>query len=140
MLFRVAFAAALTAIIVPTAAFAAHGKAGLWESTTTVTMKDTPPQSRTATFCMTPEEVAQEVSPPSEPSSPCTYTNVSRSGNAVSADMVCTAPMAGTGRYSATYDSETHYTSTVAVALQGTSMTNSVEGHWVKADCAGAQH
>ena len=140
MLKRVAFVAVLALPLMPAAAWAGHGKVGLWETTTTVTMKDAAPQTRTGTFCMTAEQVAQEPSPPNEPNSPCSYSNVSRVGNTVTADMVCTAPVAGTGHYSANYDSPTHYTSTVSMAMSGMTMTNTVDGRWVKADCAGAQH
>ncbi|HEY0302531.1 MAG TPA: DUF3617 domain-containing protein [Rhizomicrobium sp.] len=125
------------ALLLPGAALAAHGKAGLWSSTTTMTMPGMPAQSRAATYCMTQAEVASEA-PAADPRSGCVYKNMSVQGRTYNADMVCTGQFKGTGRFSTTYDSDTHYTATIAIAGEGFSMTNAVEGKWLKADCAGA--
>ncbi|MBV9043956.1 MAG: DUF3617 domain-containing protein [Alphaproteobacteria bacterium] len=139
MLKRVAFVAVLALPLVPTAAWAGHGKVGLWETNTTVSMQGMPPQTHAATYCMTAAEVASDT-PPASANNPCTYTNVSHAGNTITADMVCKGQMNGTGHFSTTYDTDTHYTANISIAMEGMTMTNTVEGRWLKADCAGAQH
>jgi hypothetical protein len=56
----------------------------------------------------------------------------------MSADMTCKGAMNATGHYSSTYDSDTHFVAKINIAMQGMSMVNTIEGHWVKADCTGA--
>ena len=133
---------AIAVLLAPCAALAAHGKVGLWTSTTNVVMPNVPnmpAQSHTATFCMTAVEVNSDA-PPVDNSSGCTYRNISVQGHTYTADMVCTGQFKGTGHFSSTYDSDTHYKSTVTIVGEGFNMTNQVEGHWLKADCAGANH
>lgn len=132
-------AMAAVLLLVPVAALASHGKAGLWSSTTTVTMPGMPPQVHTSTYCMTPQQVSSD-QPVADPHSGCTYSNVRLSGHTMNADMTCTGQMNATGHFSSTYDSDTHFTATIAIAGQGFSMNNNVDGHWVKGDCAGADH
>jgi len=126
-------------LLVPGVALAAHGKVGLWSSTTTVTIPGMPPQVHNTTYCMTPQQVNSDT-PTADPQSGCTYSNVQVIGHSMSADMTCTGQMKATGHFSSTYDSDTHFTATIAIAGQGFSMNNSIDGHWVKADCAGAEH
>jgi len=134
---RIALLAGVAALL-PVAALAAHGKAGLWSSTTTVDMKGMPSQTRTTTYCMTPAEVNSDA--PSNRNPDCKYQNVQVSGQSFSADMVCTGQFNATGHFQSTYDSDTHYTATIAMNTSGMSMTNRIEGKWLKADCAGAAH
>ena len=124
------------AALAPAAALAAHGKAGLWSSTTTVTMPGMAPQSHTATYCMTPAQVNSDAPMGGNPD--CTYQNVQVSGQTYTADMVCKGQFNATGRFSSTYSGDSHYTATVTINTGGMTMTNSVVGNWVKSDCAGA--
>lgn len=129
---------ATVAVLLPGAALAAHGKAGLWSTTTTVTMAGVPPQTHAATYCMTAAEVASDAPPADNPD--CSYRNAQASGHTYTADMVCKGKFNATGHFSSTYDSDTHYTATIAIATSGVTMTNTVEGKWLRADCTGAQH
>ncbi|MEJ1969978.1 MAG: DUF3617 domain-containing protein [Rhizomicrobium sp.] len=134
--------AAAAVCLVPAAALAAHGKVGLWSSTTTVTMpgmQGMAPQTHTATYCMTAAQVNSD-SPAGERNPSCTYQNIHIDGHAYSADMVCTGQLNATGHFSSTYDSDTHYTATVSIQTNGMAMTNQIDGKWLKADCAGAEH
>jgi hypothetical protein len=139
MTFRPVVLGAMVAFaLAPSMALAAHGKAGLWSSTTTVTVPNMPAQTHETTYCMTPQQVASDT-PTADPRSGCTYSNVHVSGQTMSADMTCKGQMNATGHFSATYDSDTHFNAKIDIAMQGMSMTNTIEGHWVKTDCAGAQ-
>jgi hypothetical protein len=124
--------------LAPAAAFAAHGKVGLWSSTTTANIPGLPPQKQTSTYCMTQAEVNSNE--PVNRNPDCTYSNVRSDGRTFSADMVCKGQLNATGHLTTTYDSDTHYTASVTINTGDTSLTNAVEGKWVKADCAGAQH
>ncbi len=135
---RLAAVAALV-FLLPSSALAAHGKAGLWSSTTTMSMPGMGPQSRSATYCMTQAEVNSD-NPASNRNPNCTYSNVRVEGRSYSADMVCTGQLNATGHFAATYDSDTHFTATNTVVTNGMTMTNTIEGKWVRADCAGAEH
>lgn len=133
-----ALLAAAALLSAPGTALAAHGKAGLWSSATTVVIQGMPPQTRSSTYCMTPAEVESNAPPGESPG--CTYNNVQVSGRTYTADMVCTGEFKATGHFTSTYDSDTHYTATVTINTAGMQMTNNVDGKWVKTDCAGAQH
>ncbi len=129
---------AAAVLFVPGAALAAHGKVGLWESTTSVSMPGMPAQApHKATYCMTADQVKADT-PPTDARSGCTYKNVSVQGHTFTADMVCTGQFTATGHFTSTYDNDTHYTATIGIAGDGFSMTNKIEGRWLKADCAGA--
>lgn len=132
---RVALIAAIAALA-PAAAFAAHGKAGLWSSTTAVAMPGMAPQSHSATYCMTPAEVNSDAPPGGNRD--CTYQNVHITGQTYTADMVCTGQFNATGHISSTYTGDSHYTAALTIVTGGMTMTNNVVGQWVKADCAGA--
>jgi hypothetical protein len=128
---------AAAVLLVPGAALAAHGKVGLWESSTSITIPGVSPQLHKATYCMTAADVKSDA-PPTDKSSGCTYKNVSVQGHTFSADMVCTGQFQATGHLTSTFDSDTHYTSTISMAGDGFNMTNHIEGKWLKAACAGA--
>jgi Protein of unknown function (DUF3617) len=132
-------AAAVVFLLAPAAALAAHGKIGLWSSTTTMAIPGMPPQSHSATFCMTAEEVNSDIQKP-DPRSGCSYQNASVRGHTFTADMTCKGQFTATGHLTSTYDSDSHFTSTVNIVGQGFNMTNNIEGKWLKADCAGASH
>jgi hypothetical protein len=135
---RTAFFVA-AALLVPGTALAAHGKVGLWSSTTTMSMPGMPPQSHSATFCMTAAEVSSDV-PRGGADSACTFQNVTVTGHTISADMTCKGGLGATGHLTSIYDSDTHFTSTITMTYQGHSIINHAEGNWLKADCAGAQN
>lgn len=142
---RLLAAVALVALTLPDAAFAGHGKQGLWQVTTTLSMPTMPnmaPQTNTTTRCMTAEEVASDG--PSKPESPdCQISNVSinPSAHSYSADMVCSGQTSGHGHLQTTYDSDAHYSGTMSFTMaNGTSVQNNFEGKWMTADCAGAAH
>ncbi len=97
------------------------------------------PQTHSATFCMTAEQVNSDAAPPSENPS-CKMQNVHHDGQTVTADMVCHGQMEGTGHFSTTYDSDTHYNTRFSMAMNGMTMNSAIEGKWLKADCAGATH
>ncbi|MEI9886803.1 MAG: DUF3617 domain-containing protein [Rhizomicrobium sp.] len=123
-------------LLVPGAALAAHGKAGLWSSTTTMTMPGVPPQSHSATYCMTPAQVNSEAPMGGNPD--CTYLNAHVSGQTYTADMVCKGQFNATGHFTSTYSGDSQYTATITINTGDMTMTNTVEGKWLKADCAGA--
>lgn len=130
---------AIAVLFAPAAALAAHGKVGLWSSTTSTTMPNGPPQTHTATYCMTATQVTSDA-PVADNNSGCSYSNVAVQGHTFTADMVCTGSFKATGHFRSTYDSDTHYTSTITIAGQGFNLINQIEGKWLKADCAGAAH
>jgi len=136
-------AAALVFAASSAPALASHARPGLWNTTTTMTMSgvqgmNMPPQTHSATFCMTAAEASSAAPRPPNPS--CAVQNIRNDGHTVSADMVCHGQMEGTGHFSTTYDSDTHYRATMSMAMNGMSMNNAIEGKWLKADCAGASH
>jgi hypothetical protein len=142
---KIVVSASLLVLIAPVAALAGHGKAGLWQVTTTLSMPSMPnmaPQSNATTRCMTADEVASDG--PAKPESPdCQISNVSVSpaSHSYSADMVCTGQTAGRGHLQTTYDSDTHYSGTMSFMMaNGTAVQNNFEGKWMSADCAGAAH
>lgn len=145
---------------VPSAALAAHGKVGLWEITTHMSMPgmaaQIPPeamarmkamgmqmpgnQTFTSQHCMTAEEVTQDKPPPMRHTQDCTMSNYTHDARAVNVDMVCkTADMEGQGHVSVNYDSDAHYsgsyTFTGSAHGHPANMTNSFEGKWISADC-----
>jgi hypothetical protein len=139
------FAGATAALIAMTGvALADHGRAGLWQVTTQMTM---PGMAKAQTFstqhCMTPAEVKQDAVPPSS-NADCKMVNEKASGSSFSGDMVCTGRAMGHGHITVTYDSNTHYagqmTMTSTAGGQAMNMTNNFEGKWVSADCGKVSH
>jgi len=148
--------------LLPLAALAAHGKAGLWETTVTMNIAGMPTMSPeqlaqmnamgvhmptahtvTAQHCMTPEEVAQDAPPSPRSTKECAMSQVTVSGHTYTADMICTGEMEGHGHVSVSYDGDEHYVGTWSFngAMHGhpANMTNTFEGKWISADCAGAK-
>ncbi len=144
--------------MVPAAALASHGKVGLWDVTSTMTMPNMPqmspaqtaqmqamgmhmPMSHTVSVqrCMTAAQVASDSPPPSRSKS-CTFSNVKVTGHTFSGDEVCSGEFQGQGHFSVTYDSDEHYSG--MSTIQGTTASghsvnanNTFEGKWVSADC-----
>ncbi len=155
--------AGLGVVVLPNAALAAHGKAGLWEITAQISMPNmaammSPEQmarmqamgvhmpmnsSSTTQYCRTAAQVAQDTPPPTRSSRDCTMSNVKFSGQTYSADMTCTGQMQGTGHYSVTFDGDEHFSGNTS--FTGTAnghpanMSNSFEGKWISADCGTAK-
>lgn len=139
---RVLYFGAIAAgvIALPLAAFASHGKAGLWDVTVTMNMagggmampdlSKLPPDQRamveaqmkksgvsmngnsiTSQHCMTAAEVAQDKPPAMQHMKDCTMQNMTTSGGMMSVDMVCsTADMNGKGHVSVSYSGDSNYT------------------------------
>jgi hypothetical protein len=149
----------LGVVALPVAAFAGHGKAGLWEINTQMSMPNmasmmSPDQmarmqamgvhmpttnSATTQYCRTAAQVAQDSPPPTRAGRECTMGNTKILGQTYSADMTCTGRMQGTGHYSVTFDSDEHFSG--STSFTGTAnghpanMSNSFEGKWLSADC-----
>jgi len=156
--------AALLAAASP--ALAGHGKAGLWEITTTTSAPamtaQLPPEilarmrargvnmagnTITARHCMTAQEVAMTKPPvmPKRAGQDCKMQNLKTSGDSVSADMVCTGSgMNGTGHFTTRYDSPEHYSGRMSMNMtahgHSMAMSNSFEGKWISASCGGVTH
>jgi hypothetical protein len=157
----IACAAVTIAVAVPFAALGSHGKVGLWEMTTRMSMPNMsaniPPeamarmkamgmsmpggnQTYTTQHCMTAEEVAQDKPPTPRSNSACTMGNMTHDAHTFTADMTCsTAQMQGSGHVAVTYDSDEHYAGTYV--FNGTAnghpqnVSSSFEGRWISADC-----
>jgi hypothetical protein len=129
-------AAAAVLMVLPNAALASYGKAGLWETTTT--SRDVSGQSFKTTFCMTQAEVDSD-KPRGTNNQYCKMTKTNVSGQSYSADMACTGPLNGTSHFSITYDTPEHYSG--ASVFKGTAggqpmnTATKFEGKWLKADC-----
>ncbi|HEY2033688.1 MAG TPA: DUF3617 domain-containing protein [Rhizomicrobium sp.] len=125
-------------------AFADHGKAGLWQITTTAAMHGMPPHTFSSQQCMTEAEVKSQKPPAMQKDSNCQMTNEKMTANSFAADMVCTGEAKGTGHMSVVYDGDTHYSGQMTMAMnaggQAMNMTNSFDGKWVSADCGKAAH
>jgi hypothetical protein len=151
---------ALAALFVlPSAAYASHGKVGLWETTTTPDTGNAPAippealaqmkahgikpsassgRSFTAQFCMTAEEVNSET-PPAMKNNPCKMTSSKTVGQTFSADMVCSGALQGTSHFTVTYDTPEHYKGRSEFNGRNSGhpfhSATAFEGRWLKADC-----
>jgi hypothetical protein len=126
-------------------AYAVHGKAGVWQETTTSHMVlqgaaagTDDKRTDTGKYCRTADE-AQHDSPP-KVGRDCTQHNVKWIGNTVSGDTVCGLPVKGAGKFNVTFTSNVHYTG--GYAFDGTipgggpfRMTTSFTADWLGADC-----
>jgi hypothetical protein len=150
--------AALT-VVAPGVALAAHGKAGLWNITMTMSMPDMPqmpPEAMammkargmkmpgmdpiTTQICMTQADVDNDTLPPSRNNEEnCQPHILSKTATSMTADMVCTGRMQGTGHIEVSYAGPEHYSSSFSFkgAMEGhaTAMSSTSKGDWVKADC-----
>ncbi|HKD47359.1 MAG TPA: DUF3617 domain-containing protein [Rhizomicrobium sp.] len=155
----------LAGLTISGAAFASHGRVGLWSVTITMggtapampDLSKLPPEvaarmramgmstngnSITTQHCMTAQEVATDTPHiDSNNSDDCTVSNVMHQGNAMSADMSCRGNFKGSGHMQFTYDSDSHYagqlTMTGTVNGQPISREQKFDGHWLSADCKG---
>lgn len=153
---RVLYFGAIAAgvLALPIAAFASHGKVGLWEITTTMNMggggmqmpdlSKLPPEQRamveeqmkrsgvsmnghtvTVQHCMTAEEVAQDKPPTFGHMKDCTVENMKFAGGAMSADTVCSsADMNGKGHLAVSYSGDSNYTG--SMTFNGTAQGHAI--------------
>ncbi len=163
----IGFGAVLAGVVaLPFAAMADHGKAGLWDITVSMKLANMPkippdqlakmkamgitiPNMSTMTVqhCMTAAEVAADKPPQMQRSNKdCAMQDIKMYGGHYTADMVCKGPdMNGSGHFDVGYDAGgTHYMG--KMTFVGTThghvadMTNTFEGHWIKADCGSVGH
>ncbi|HEY5337673.1 MAG TPA: DUF3617 domain-containing protein [Rhizomicrobium sp.] len=159
--------AAAALVAVSGAAFASHGKVGLWSVTVTMgggnpmpDMSKLPPEvqarmkaagvsasgnSITAQHCMSAQEVATDNLSAAAQNKDCTYSNMQTAGKTMSADLVCKGQFNGTGHMQTKYSGDGSSFSgdlTMSGAVNGHQMNQSqhFEGHWVSADCGGITH
>lgn len=137
------------------AAWAAHGKAGLWNVTSTTSldmtmppgmqdhmkdMKAPAPESHTTQMCMSQEEVNSDRPPHIDQRQTGCDTHVtSMSGTSLSAELTCNGAMKGSGHMRLTYTGAEHYRGSYdfkgTVENNPTTMRTTFHGDWVKADC-----
>ncbi len=144
-------------LLSPGVAFAGHGKAGLWNVSTTMNMAmQMPPEAmaqmkkmgvampsaRTfaSQICMSQAEVDSDKLPPMGKSdSGCTSHIVSQTGSAMKAQTVCNGDMKGTGQMQISYSGAEHYVGSYSfkgnMSGQPMDTSSSFKGDWVKADC-----
>ncbi|HEX3753639.1 MAG TPA: DUF3617 domain-containing protein [Rhizomicrobium sp.] len=142
------------------AALAGHGKAGLWNVTTNMTMANMPQippetlammkqrgmqmpgmgQPIATQICMTQQEVDSDLPlHMGDREMQCDSHVTSKTASSISADMVCNGRTQGTGHLQVSYSGAQHYAG--SYSFKGTSeghpadMTTSFKGDWVKADC-----
>ncbi|HEY4124501.1 MAG TPA: DUF3617 domain-containing protein [Rhizomicrobium sp.] len=158
----VVFAAGIAAAgLLVSGAVASHGKAGLWNATTTMEMEGMPQmpdmsqmppevQARMkamniqpsgkgikSQYCMTQAQVDQDRPPVNNKN--CKVTGYKVVGHTYTGDMVCTGDFEGTGHVEATYDSSEHYKGSTTMKGTGhghpVNMHLTFEGQWVSANC-----
>jgi hypothetical protein len=143
--------------LAPGAAQAAHGKAGLWNVSTTMNMPNVqmPPeavaqmkkmgvkmpaaQTFTSQICMTQAEVDSDKPPPMKNDTGCTTRMVNQTASSMQAEMICTGNMKGNGQMRISYSGAEHYVGSYnfrgSMKGQPMNMSSSFKGDWVKADC-----
>jgi hypothetical protein len=144
-------------VLTPVAALAGHGKAGLWNtsSTTNMALAMPPdvaakmkamgmamPKARTFTsqMCMSQAEVDSSAPPHiDQGATGCVTKLLSATASSMTAQMTCNGRMKGTGHMKISYRGAEHYEGSYdfkgTVEGNPTSMTTTFKGDWVKADC-----
>jgi hypothetical protein len=144
-------------ILAPGAALASHGKAGLWNVSTTMNMAmQMPPEAMeqmkkmgvkmptahafASQICMTQAEVDSDKLPPmGKNESGCTSHIVSQTGFSMTAQTVCNGEMKGSGQMQISYSGAEHYTGSYSfkgnMSGQPMDTSSSFKGDWVKSDC-----
>lgn len=150
---------AVALILAPTVALAGHGKAGLWNITTSIGgmpnvqlppeamarmkemgMKMPSMQSIASQICMTQAEVDSDKLPPvAKNDMGCTSRLTSQTANSMSAETVCNGEMKGTGRMQISYTGAEHYSGSYnfkgIIHDHPMETSSTFKGDWVKADC-----
>ena len=157
---RILMCSAALLLLTPAVALAAHGKAGLWNISTTMSMAmpQMPPEALAmmkergikvpgmggapivSQICMTQADVDADAPPPTRNSEMNCQTHViSKTANSMSSDMVCSGRMQGTGHMEVSYANPEHYSGSYSFkgSMEGSTsqMTSTFKGDWVKADC-----
>lgn len=158
---RILMATAAVLLLSPGAALAAHGKAGLWNITTSMSMPNMPqmpPEAAammkqrgmnmkmpgmepiTTQICMTQADVDTDIPPRTgDRDESCQTHVISKTDSSMTADMICTGRMQGTGHMQVSYSGAEHYSGSYSFkgSMEGrpNEMTSSFKGDWVKADC-----
>jgi Protein of unknown function (DUF3617) len=141
-------------------ALAGHGKAGLWNVTVSIVMPNMPKmppevvammkqrgmkmpgmgEPITDQVCMTQADVDGDMPPRTGGQDEnCTNHVTSKTASSITADMVCTGRMQGTGHLQVIYSTPEHYVG--SYNFKGVSeghpqeMTSNFKGDYVKADC-----
>ena len=149
----------LAALLLSSPAWAGHGKAGLWNVTSTTeiayppelvaAMKKSgqslpPPRPTTFPMCMSQAEVDSDQPPHLDRAATgCVTKIVKRTATEMTASMACKGAMKGAGAIQVTYNGAEHYAG--SYSFKGSASGNPVDtmtrfkGDWVKADCGKLQ-
>lgn len=145
-------------MLAPGAALAGHGKAGLWNVTTSMNMAtpSMPPEameqmkkmgvkmptsrSFASQICMTQAEVDSDKLPAmGKNEMNCTSHIVSQTASSMTAQTVCTGEMKGTGQMQISYSGAEHYAGSYSfkgnMSGHPVDTSSSFKGDWLKADC-----
>ena len=151
---------AVSLVLIPAAAFAAHGKAGLWTVTSTMQMSNAPQippealammkqrhiplpgsgEPTTFQMCMTQEQVNADKPPPmNNREESCNPKVLTQSPGLVEVEITCHGHMDGVGHMKISWRGNEHYESvyTFKGAMEGRpqDMTMRASGDFVKSDC-----
>lgn len=157
---RILIASTALLLLSPGVALAGHGKAGLWTVSTTMNMANMPQMPPEAMammkqrgmsmpgmgapivtqICMTQADVDFDVPPRnSNREENCETHVISKTVSSMSADMVCSGRMQGTGHMQVSYASPEHYQGSYSFkgSMEGqpNAISSTFKGDWVKADC-----
>ncbi|HSS15294.1 MAG TPA: DUF3617 domain-containing protein [Rhizomicrobium sp.] len=146
--------------LAPAAAWAGHGRAGLWTVSTTMEMANMPPMPPEAMammksrgmkmpgmgkpfvsqVCMTQEEVSADHVPQMKNNQEnCTSKVLSQTSSSVTAETTCHGRMDGVGHMQMSWRGNEHYEGTYSFkgSMSGRpqEMTSHYTGDFVKADC-----
>lgn len=156
-------ACALAACLVPVAALAGQGKAGLWEISTQINMgaamPEIPPEQMemmkkmgikmpgpggdpiVIKQCITKEQAERDEPPKvQKDDSGCKTANVNKSSKGMTADMVCDGRMKGKGTVKVNYHGSDQYSGTWSFKGRDeggsdVQMSSEFSGKWLGADC-----
>ena len=156
---------AAAAILVPAAAYAGHGKPGLWTISSTMEMPNMPQMPPEAMammksrgmsmpgmggapivtqICMTPEQVNGDVPPAMHNSAEnCTTKLLSQTATSMKSQVTCHGRMEGVGLAEMSWRGNEHYEGTYSFkgTMEGRpqSLSTRYTGDFVKADCGGVK-
>ena len=150
---------AASVVLLPAAAFAAHGKAGLWNVTSSMEMANMPQmppeamammksrgmkmpgmgQPMTTQICMTQEQVNGDVPPLHNREESCTTKLLSQTATSMKSQVTCHGHMEGVGQAEMTWRGNEHYEGTYSFkgTMEGRpqSISTRYTGDFVKPDC-----
>src|SRR3982750_3893179 len=148
-------------VLLPAAAWAAHGKPGLWTISSTMQMANMPQMPPEAMammkargmqipgmggspivsqICMTPEQVSGDIPPAMHRDGEnCTGKLLSQTATSMKSEVTCHGRMEGVGHSEMTWRGNEHYEGTYRFkgSMEGRpqEMTSHYTGDFVKADC-----